>query len=89
MQPVGVRVARQGPACERCRPAVVGRGTPPELVLYGGAVWGTTVNVIVRERRRVTTLGVAVARIYGGVADVELPLEADIFVDGVVAWQGR
>ena len=62
MQPAGVRVARQGPACERCRLRVVGRGTPPELVLYGGVVWGTAVTVIVRERRRVTTLGVAVAR---------------------------
>ena len=50
-----------GPACERGRLRVVGRGTPPELVLYGGVVWGTAVKVIVRERRRVTTLGVAVA----------------------------
>jgi hypothetical protein len=63
---------------------VVGRDTPPELVLYGGAVWGTTVKVIVRERRRVTTLGVAVARIYGGSSDVELTLEADISL--TVSW---
>ena len=39
MQPVGVRVARQGPACERGRP-LVGRRTPPELVLYGGVIVG-------------------------------------------------
>ncbi|MDZ7914425.1 MAG: hypothetical protein U5O16_21710 [Rhodococcus sp. (in: high G+C Gram-positive bacteria)] len=40
---------------------MVGRRTPPELVLYGGAVWGTAVKVIVRERRSVTGLGVAAA----------------------------
>jgi hypothetical protein len=50
-----------GPACERGRPRVVGRGTPPELVLYGGAGVGYGWLVIVRERRVVTTLGVAVA----------------------------
>lgn len=36
-----------GPACGRGRPLVVGRRTPPELVLYGGAVmgwWGTAVK---------------------------------------------
>ncbi|WP_206499201.1 hypothetical protein [Rhodococcus sp. KRD175] len=39
----------------------MGRGTPPELVLYGGAVWGTAVKVIARERRSVTGLGDAAA----------------------------
>ena len=33
-----------GPACKRGRLRVVGRGTPPELVLYGGVVWGTAVR---------------------------------------------
>lgn len=45
-----------GPACVRGRPRVVGREAPPELVLYGGAVVGYGCEVIVRERRRVTTL---------------------------------
>lgn len=53
-----------GPACERGRPAVVGRGTPPELVLYGGAMWGTAMNVIVRERRSVIRLGVAATFVF-------------------------
>jgi hypothetical protein len=50
-----------GPACERGWPCVVGRGTPPELMLYDGVIVGTAVKVIVRERRMVTRLGVSVA----------------------------
>jgi hypothetical protein len=55
-----------GPSGPVCEPAsmVVGREAPPELVLDGGAVWGTAVKVIVRERRSEITLGVAVALVW-------------------------
>lgn len=54
-------MARQGLPEESARILVVGRRTPPERLLYGGVMWGTAVKVIVRERRSVTRLGVAVA----------------------------
>ena len=64
MQPVGVRVARQGLPVDGCGLRWWDAVHRRSWCSTAAAQWGTAVNVIVRERRRVTSLGVAVALLW-------------------------